>query len=90
MARRAARAFCTTSDGHPLVDCSALSRRAGPARAAAVSEIGAALREVGYFYASSVDELPADYIASVYEYGARAHALPPACLLYTSPSPRDS
>ena len=78
IARRAARAFCTTSDGHPLVDCSALSRRAGPARAAAVSEIGAALREVGYFYAASVDELPADYIASVYDYSARAHALPPA------------
>ena len=77
IARRAARAFSTTADGHPLVDCSALSRRAGAARAAAISEIGAALREVGYFYAAAVDALPAEYIASVYAYAARCHALPP-------------
>eukprot|EP00966_Prymnesium_polylepis_P034519 802633-Prymnesium_polylepis.1 len=74
------RGFTTTPCGtttHPLIDISPLFDDGdSPERAAAVSSIGAAMRTRGYFYCVNVDALPADYIASVYEYSRRLHSLP--------------
>lgn len=72
--------FPTTPCGvHPLIDVTPLLE---PSAAApldgAVQQMGAALREVGWFYAAGVSMLPPDYIRGIYAYLGRAHALPAA------------
>lgn len=55
----------THDDGHPTVDCSVLLSRDlhHPRRKATLSRIRDALETRGYFYASNVASLPANYIA---------------------------
>lgn len=62
--------------GHPVVDVTPILRPGDPGRAAAVSQIGSALRERGYFYAQNVDVLSASYITEVYDYSRQLHNLP--------------
>jgi isopenicillin N synthase-like dioxygenase len=85
-ARRSCRglaggSFPTTPCGvHPLIDVTPLlepSAAAAPL-AVAVQQMGAALRQVGWFYAAGVSMLPPDYIRGIYAYLGRAHALSPA------------
>lgn len=73
------RAASYTACGYPLVDVSALQQPRGTAsRAAAVASLATACTDHGFFYAAKCDALPAAYIASIYEYSRRAHALPPS------------
>ena len=77
------RAVSTTSaatrHGHPLVDVAALRQPAGdPARSAAVASLRSAIFDRGYFYAANVAELPEAYLAGIYAYSRRVHALSPA------------
>jgi isopenicillin N synthase-like dioxygenase len=68
-----ARRVCSTAV--PLVDVAAL-QSSGSARAAAVKSLHTALVDRGFFYAANVSSLPASYIASIYDYSHRVHALP--------------
>jgi isopenicillin N synthase-like dioxygenase len=74
---------------HPLIDVSPLlesvyennhSSRAATAqterRSDAISNIGRALREKGYFYAQNVSVLPLNYLNFIYEYSRHLHSLP--------------
>jgi isopenicillin N synthase-like dioxygenase len=63
----------SSDDGHPSIDVARL--RAGCEGTA--SDLRRALFDLGYFYASNVAELPPEYVASLYDYSARCHALPP-------------
>ena len=67
--------MCSTAE-YPIVDVAPLLEVGHPDRAASVSAVGAALRTRGFFYASGVNVLPADYIRSVYTYADRCHELP--------------
>lgn len=70
---RIARSICTfTPCGHPLIDVQRLQRQ----DAGATAELRTALFEYGYFYAANVEDLSAEYIASIYAYSERCHALP--------------
>mmetsp|Transcript_50069 Transcript_50069/g.161814 ORF Transcript_50069/g.161814 Transcript_50069/m.161814 type:complete len:379 (+) Transcript_50069:127-1263(+) len=83
----AAAAQSDLSDAWPTVDCGALLADDGgclaangggrSARGAALASLRSALETRGFFYCSNLDALmDADYIASVYEFSRRAHALP--------------
>ncbi|EOD09489.1 hypothetical protein EMIHUDRAFT_197950 [Emiliania huxleyi CCMP1516] len=83
----AAAAQSDLSDAWPTVDCGALLADDGgslaangggrSARGAALASLRSALETRGFFYCSNLDVLmDADYIASVYEFSRRAHALP--------------
>lgn len=73
-----------SDDAHPVLDCSVLfaeddrGRREGldGARDRLIVDIRRALTRCGYFYASNVCSLPAEYISSVYEYHEKLHGLP--------------
>jgi isopenicillin N synthase-like dioxygenase len=69
--------FPTTPCGvHPLIDVTPLLKPSAAAPFnAAVQQMGAALREVGWFYAAGVPMLPPDYIRGIYAYLGKAHAL---------------
>jgi isopenicillin N synthase-like dioxygenase len=69
--RLSSNAFATPC-GHPLIDVTALARGCAQANKA----LRSALFERGYFYAAKVESLPAAYIADMYAYSARMHALP--------------
>ena len=76
LVRNASALANTTPCGHPLVDVAALRGRRAE-RAVAVRSLRRALLDVGYFYAARADDLlPASYIASIYAYSRRVHALP--------------
>ncbi|CAK0862972.1 unnamed protein product [Prorocentrum cordatum] len=66
----------------PLIDCGPLFSRRGSdaevARAITIGTMRDALERRGFFYAAGVRPLPAEYIAEVYEYARKAHALPAA------------
>ena len=63
----------------PVSSCTPAGLRALEARRDdAARHIGDALFSHGYFYASGVETLPESYIAGIYEYSRRAHALPAA------------
>ena len=66
------RRLCTSVSQHPLIDVSALATGCS----STVKRLRSALFDRGYFYAAGVSDLPASYIKSIYEYSARAHALP--------------
>jgi len=73
--RAACRGYNTTPCGvHPLIDVIPLLD--GGSCSTTASHIGAALREVGWFYAAGASVLPPEYICQIYAYLARAHALP--------------
>lgn len=71
-------AFPTTPCGlHPLIDVTPLLEPASDClRSATAEHMGAALRQVGWFYAAGVSVLPSEYIRDIYAYLALAHALP--------------
>ena len=62
----------TKAAAQPVVDIAGL-RRGDEVQ---TRELRRALLDHGYFYAANVEDLPAEYIASVYDYSRRAHALP--------------
>ena len=76
-AAAAARGYATVpGTSAPLIDVSPVLEPDHPRRGAAVREIGDALRAEGYFYAQGVTQMPASYIAEIYRYAAKCHALP--------------
>lgn len=59
-------------DGNPRSGATAPTER----RSKAISNIGRALKEKGYFYAQNVSILPLNYLTYIYEYSKRLHSLP--------------
>lgn len=70
--RAASRPLSLTSCGHPIIDVRKL--KAGSVKATA--DLRTAMYNYGYFYAANVEELPAEFIHSIYVYAERCHALP--------------
>lgn len=60
---------------HPVIDVSCIFANAHPRRVQVANQIRHALTDHGYFYAQNVPVLPADYIASIYDYSKRLHHL---------------
>lgn len=71
------RFFGLRAPDFPSIDVRQLEATAAPdVRRAALDALRSALKQRGFFYATNVPQLPRSYIDSVYEYLARAHALP--------------
>lgn len=70
--------FC---DAFPVIDCSPLLAKDGEEgiatqREATLKQIRCALEKRGFFYVAGFQELTSDYLAHVYSYARKAHALP--------------
>lgn len=78
---RSFAAVPSAESAFPVVDCSALlvtldDFASTAKRTAALSQMRSALETRGFFYAAGVETLPAGYIAEVYDFARKAHALP--------------
>eukprot|EP00315_Gephyrocapsa_oceanica_P044587 CAMPEP_0185512516 /NCGR_PEP_ID=MMETSP1366-20130426/54203_1 /TAXON_ID=38817 /ORGANISM="Gephyrocapsa oceanica, Strain RCC1303" /LENGTH=210 /DNA_ID=CAMNT_0028123157 /DNA_START=66 /DNA_END=694 /DNA_ORIENTATION=- len=68
-----------SSSTWPTVDCGSLLRDDLAPRTAALDDLRGAIVTRGFFYCAGVGELfNESYIASIYDFSRRAHALPPA------------